>query len=61
LDARARDRSTTCSDCRTEHVVARDPDVAFSGDGFGVVWAQRTDVDPPAEVWFAHARCEDDR
>lgn len=46
---------------RSEHVVARSPDVAFSGDGFGVAWAQSTDDDPAGEVWFAHARCEDDR
>lgn len=44
---------------RTEHVQARDPDVAFSGDGFGVAWAQSTGDDPAAEVWFAHARCDD--
>jgi hypothetical protein len=46
---------------RSGHVVARDPDVVFSGDGFGVVWAQSADVEQAAEVWFAHARCEDDR
>lgn len=33
---------------------ARDPDVAFSGDALGVVWAQEDDV---ADVWFARARC----
>lgn len=33
---------------------ARDPDVAFSGEALGVVWAQEDDV---ADVWFARARC----
>lgn len=40
-----------------EGVVARDPDVAFSGDGLGITWAQATVSDPAADVWFALARC----
>lgn len=42
---------------RDAHVAARDPDVAFSGDGLGITWAQATSADAPADVWFALARC----
>ena len=42
---------------RSNDARPRDPDVAFSGDALGIVWAQTSDEDRTANVWFARAHC----